>query len=118
MTKRYIDRRRNFLPNQVGGKEKPRIMSYITPILVLLMVVSPLFIPIGVHVVHAIRVCWARLRAQAPTTAAPGRGDSLNSTSKSIEKSMFSCFSPKLFDHAGLFHRVSDDFDVAAVVNV
>jgi hypothetical protein len=47
-------------------------MSYISPILTFLLVLSPLFIPIGVSVVHAIRT-W-RLRSPVPATARqPGR---------------------------------------------
>jgi hypothetical protein len=45
------------------------IMSYIAPILIFLMVLSPLFIPIGVTVVHAIRNWHPRLPVLAPATA-------------------------------------------------
>jgi hypothetical protein len=42
-------------PNLLGGEEEPIKMSYIPHILTFLLVLSPLFIPIGVTVVHAIR---------------------------------------------------------------
>ncbi len=39
------------------------IMSYATPALIFLMVLSPLYIPIGVTVVHAIRGWRSRVTA-------------------------------------------------------
>jgi hypothetical protein len=44
-------------------------MSYISPILIFLLVLSPLFIPIGVSVVHAIRTWRPRLPVLAPVAA-------------------------------------------------
>jgi hypothetical protein len=44
-------------------------MSYIPPILTFLLVLSPLFIPIGVSVVHAIRTWRPRLPVPAPAAA-------------------------------------------------
>jgi hypothetical protein len=41
-------------------------MSYIPHILTFLLVLSPLFIPIGVTVVHAIRTWRSRLPVLAP----------------------------------------------------
>ena len=44
-------------------------MSYIPPILTFLLVLSPLFIPVGVTVAHAIRTRRPRLPVLAPGTA-------------------------------------------------
>ncbi len=44
-------------------------MSYIPHILTFLLVLSPLFIPVGVTVVHAIRTRRSRLTGLAPATA-------------------------------------------------
>ena len=44
-------------------------MSYIPHILTFLLVLSPLFIPIGVTVVHAIRTWRPRLSVLVPATA-------------------------------------------------
>ena len=44
-------------------------MSYIPHILMFLLVLSPLFIPIGVSVVHAIRTWRPRLPVLAPAAA-------------------------------------------------
>jgi hypothetical protein len=44
-------------------------MSYIPHILAFLLVLSPLFIPIGVSVVHAIRTWRPRLPVLAPLAA-------------------------------------------------
>ena len=44
-------------------------MSYVPHILVFLLVLSPLFIPIGVSVVHAIRTWRPSLPALAPAAA-------------------------------------------------
>jgi hypothetical protein len=41
-------------------------MSYVPHILVFLLVLSPLFIPIGVSVVHAIRTWRPRLPGSVP----------------------------------------------------
>jgi hypothetical protein len=65
-TKQHTGRRASFFPNPVGGKEEPRIMSYLPHILTLLMVLSPLFIPVGVHVVHAIRTWRPRQPVRVP----------------------------------------------------
>lgn len=48
-------------------------MSYVPPILVFLLVLSPLFIPIGVSVVHAIRTRRPRLPVLAPAAAVQPR---------------------------------------------
>ena len=44
-------------------------MSYAPHILVFLLVLSPLFIPIGVSVVHAIRTWRPRLPGSVPAAA-------------------------------------------------
>jgi hypothetical protein len=44
-------------------------MSYMPHILTFLLVLSPLFIPIGVSVVHAIRTWRPRLPVPAPAAA-------------------------------------------------
>jgi uncharacterized membrane protein len=53
----------------LGGEEEPIIMSYIPQILTFLLVLSPLFIPIGVSVVHATRTWRPRLPVLAPVAA-------------------------------------------------
>ena len=58
-------------------------MSYIPPILTFLLVLSPLFIPIGVSVVHAIRT-W-RPRLPGWRLPPPGNVGALNSPSNSID---------------------------------
>jgi hypothetical protein len=45
------------------------MMTYIPHILTFLLVLSPLFIPIGVTVVHAIRTWRPRLPVLAPAAA-------------------------------------------------
>jgi hypothetical protein len=52
-------------------------MSYIPHILTFLLVLSPLFIPIGVSVVHAIRTWRSRLPVLAPGTALQRRRQGL-----------------------------------------
>jgi hypothetical protein len=52
--------------NLLGGEEEPIKMSYIPHILTFLLVLSPLFIPIGVSVVHAIRTWRPSLPVLAP----------------------------------------------------
>jgi hypothetical protein len=49
------------------------MMSYIPHILVFLLVLSPLFIPIGVSFVHAIRTWCARLPVSVPAAAGQRR---------------------------------------------
>jgi hypothetical protein len=49
------------------------MMSYVVPILIFLMVLSPLFIPIGVTVVHAIRSRRPHLSALRAVPAAQRR---------------------------------------------
>jgi hypothetical protein len=44
-------------------------MSYMPHVLAFLLVLSPLFIPIGVSVVHAIRTWRPRLPVPAPAAA-------------------------------------------------
>ena len=55
--------------NLLGGEEEPIMMSYIPHILTFLLVLSPLYIPIGVTVVHAIRTWRPRLPVLAPAAA-------------------------------------------------
>jgi hypothetical protein len=43
------------------------IMEYVLPILIFLVVLSPLFIPIGVTVLHAIRNWHPRLPVSVPS---------------------------------------------------
>jgi hypothetical protein len=56
-------------PNLLGGEEEPINMGYIPYILTFLLVLSPLFIPVGVSVVHAIRTWRSRSPVVAPATA-------------------------------------------------
>jgi hypothetical protein len=55
--------------NLLGGEEESITMSYIPCILTFLLVLSPLFIPVGVTVVHAIRTWRPRLPVLAPAAA-------------------------------------------------
>ena len=49
-------------------------MMYAAPVLIFLMVLFPLYIPIGVTVVHAVRSRRSRMPARKPTPArAPQR---------------------------------------------
>jgi hypothetical protein len=52
-------------------------MSYIPHILTFLLVLSPLFIPIGVTVVHAIHTWRSRWTGLAPATARQRRHQEL-----------------------------------------
>ena len=56
-------------PNLLGGEEESIIMSYIPHILTFLLVLSPLYIPIGVTVVHAVRTRWQRPQVSVRTAA-------------------------------------------------
>jgi len=56
-------------PNLLGGEKESINMGYIPYILTFLLVLSPLFIPIGVSGVHAIRRWRPRSSVLAPATA-------------------------------------------------
>jgi hypothetical protein len=60
-------------PNLLGGEEESITMSYIPHILTFLLVLSPLFIPVGVSVVHAIRTWRSRSPVLAPATTGQRR---------------------------------------------
>ena len=60
------------------------MMSYVPHILVFLLVLSPLFIPIGVSVVHAIRTWRPRLPGLGACRR-PGNVGALNLPSNSID---------------------------------
>jgi hypothetical protein len=53
--------------NLIAGEEESIKMSYIPPILTFLLVLSPLYIPVGVTIVHAIETWRSRSSVPLPT---------------------------------------------------